>query len=629
MNIPTTNHVSRVDLHVHSCFSKNAGDWLLKTLHANECHTRPRQVYDLALRRGMDFVTLSDHNTIDGALELAHLPNFFISEEITTRFPDSKAVLHVVALNINESVHNMCMHLRENVFDLTAYLRSQDVVHFIAHPFFRMGDRLTLDDFEKMLLLFNVFEVKNGGKQLYPDDLLLQILTELSPERLWDLAEKHHIDPIGPLPWSKSQVAGSDDHGGILIASLHTVCEKADSVMELLRLIAIGRCTAAGPGGTPLNVAHSILAVAYHHFKSSGHSGAAVLGWNFLGQLLDNANPQRTLSLPGRALMQLNDWLPLARRMALAKKPLYRLTADWLSLVRRRAEWRQCLQRGLDFKPENHLRLYQLNTHMAHRSLLRALSRCDKMTSWNIKSMARGLQDFVAFLSFAAPYLISLQTEQRDRPLMHQALCDFLPDHIQLKKKRILVLTTDNADRMATRRSLMQFLRNELAMGAELTVWGLDQAPAVLPHTRNFTPLGHFGNKPDYPIPPIMDIALALMETNFHIVYVHSIDVMSVLGLALANWLHKPVISRFPQALRAVQSSRTDHNQSKMLNAVLKVYFNQCEEVRASSVATLTQARKLGISSKRLRLVTKREPGKSAMLVPLAARVPDFQIIHC
>ncbi len=169
------NKISRVDLHVHTHYSQDAGDWLLHQLGVNECHTTPHEVYDKATAAGMDFVTITDHDTIDGALELAHHANFFISEEITTLFPEDDTRLHVVALNITEENHRLIQSLKFNVYELVSYLTAEHIVHFIAHPFFRMSERLTLDHFEKLLLVFDIFEVKNGGKQLWPDHLLENI----------------------------------------------------------------------------------------------------------------------------------------------------------------------------------------------------------------------------------------------------------------------------------------------------------------------------------------------------------------------------------------------------------------------------------------------------------------------
>ncbi|MBN2705915.1 MAG: hypothetical protein JXR89_05695, partial [Deltaproteobacteria bacterium] len=54
------------------------------------------------IRRGPT-VTITDHNTIDGALEIAHLAGVIIGCEFTSRFPDRGAKIHVVALGVNEA----------------------------------------------------------------------------------------------------------------------------------------------------------------------------------------------------------------------------------------------------------------------------------------------------------------------------------------------------------------------------------------------------------------------------------------------------------------------------------------------------------------------------------------------
>jgi len=78
--------ITRIDLHVHSRFSKRASLWVLQKIGCPESFTEPRQVYEAARKKGMDLVTLTDHNTISGALEIAHLPGTFISEEIYDLF---------------------------------------------------------------------------------------------------------------------------------------------------------------------------------------------------------------------------------------------------------------------------------------------------------------------------------------------------------------------------------------------------------------------------------------------------------------------------------------------------------------------------------------------------------------
>jgi predicted metal-dependent phosphoesterase TrpH len=87
----------KVDMHVHSRFSTRPSQWILQKIGCPESFTEPRRLYDIALKKGMDMVTVTDHNTIAGALEIAHLPNTFVSEEITTYFPEDRCKLHVLA----------------------------------------------------------------------------------------------------------------------------------------------------------------------------------------------------------------------------------------------------------------------------------------------------------------------------------------------------------------------------------------------------------------------------------------------------------------------------------------------------------------------------------------------------
>ena len=132
-------NLSRVDLHVHTFHSGIGDDWFLCALNSKECYTAPRQVYDRAMAAGMDFVTISDHDEISGALEIAHLPNAFVSEEITTFFPEDRCKIHVLAFDITEAQHRETQKLRRNVYELVEYLNMQQIVHAVAHPFFRMS----------------------------------------------------------------------------------------------------------------------------------------------------------------------------------------------------------------------------------------------------------------------------------------------------------------------------------------------------------------------------------------------------------------------------------------------------------------------------------------------------------
>lgn len=83
-----TGDASRCDLHVHSVHSGPV-DLPVLGRFGNECYSEPEAVYEAAKRRGMSLVTLTDHDSIDGALRLAHLPDVFVSEEVTCVLPEA------------------------------------------------------------------------------------------------------------------------------------------------------------------------------------------------------------------------------------------------------------------------------------------------------------------------------------------------------------------------------------------------------------------------------------------------------------------------------------------------------------------------------------------------------------
>src|ERR1700761_8098134 len=103
MKTPPT--ASRADLHCHSTASQISRLGLQGSLGLPECATPPEEVYALAKRRGMDFVTITDHDTIAGALEIADHPDVFVSEELTAWFRGERQAVHVLCWGINADDH--------------------------------------------------------------------------------------------------------------------------------------------------------------------------------------------------------------------------------------------------------------------------------------------------------------------------------------------------------------------------------------------------------------------------------------------------------------------------------------------------------------------------------------------
>ena len=211
----------KIDLHVHSCYSREPSVYLLRKIGINECYVDPFDVYKLAKQRGMDAVTITDHDSIEGCLRIVHLPDTFMGCEVTATFPDEFCQVHVLVYHVSEEQFGEINRLRENVHDLIDYLNKQRIRYVLAHPFYTVNNRLTVEVFEKCLLLFGCYEI--SGEQ--PPSLqrrLRQTLASLTPELIERLINKHDILPLQAEPWQKHLVGGSDDHSGIYLGNTYT-----------------------------------------------------------------------------------------------------------------------------------------------------------------------------------------------------------------------------------------------------------------------------------------------------------------------------------------------------------------------------------------------------------------------
>ena len=163
----------RADLHVHTRHSRLE---TLPILGARDCYSDPRTVYLQAKARGMDLVTFTDHNTIDGCLGLLEavgdLPDFFISEEVSVRDPRTGCRLHVGVYGIDEDIHREIQRLRDDVRELLLYLRERRIPASLNH----VGSSLVradlpVGDLVDLAAAFPLLETRNGAQRVASNSL--------------------------------------------------------------------------------------------------------------------------------------------------------------------------------------------------------------------------------------------------------------------------------------------------------------------------------------------------------------------------------------------------------------------------------------------------------------------------
>jgi glycosyltransferase involved in cell wall biosynthesis len=265
----------KIDLHVHSSFSDKPYSWFLKATRAAECYTPPRKVLDLATARGMNLVTLCDHDSIDGALELRTLaPNTFVSEEVSARFPEDGCVMHTIALDIDETQHAEIQRLRRNIYELVTYLDQQEIPFFLCHPLSQVNRRLDPNHIRRCLLMFRALELRNGTRDAAHEQALRRILGGLTPRTLAMWAEQFPEVPFLNREGRYAFVGGSDDHAGLSIARAFTTFEGECSGRGVREALRAFRTEVAGEPATAEVLSHNVYGVIAGYLASSGQLSA-------------------------------------------------------------------------------------------------------------------------------------------------------------------------------------------------------------------------------------------------------------------------------------------------------------------------------------------------------------------
>ncbi|HWK29449.1 MAG TPA: glycosyltransferase [Solirubrobacter sp.] len=192
-----------------------------------------RSILGAMTRRGMDFVTITDHDTIAGVLEIADRPDVFVSEELTARFRGEPQAVHVLCYGITPDDHDNDVEL------IAAYLREREITCALAHPFYAVEAPLLPRHRRRLARLFEVWEVRNGARA-----------RELNqPAAL--LAQSHGIG-----------VGGSDDHAGVDIGRTWSAVPACSSASAFLAHVRAGRVSAHGEQGSAAKWAHAAMALA-------------------------------------------------------------------------------------------------------------------------------------------------------------------------------------------------------------------------------------------------------------------------------------------------------------------------------------------------------------------------------
>ena len=171
----------RADLHCHSVASTEADEAALIAIGCPESYSDPVEVYAQAKRREMDFVTITDHDTIEGVKKILDRSDVLVGEELTCYFPEDGCKMHVLIWGITDEDHAELQAVANDIYKVAAYIEAHNIAHAVAHPVYRQNDVLEKWHLERLILMFKGFECLNGAHSVLHREALEPMLDDLTP----------------------------------------------------------------------------------------------------------------------------------------------------------------------------------------------------------------------------------------------------------------------------------------------------------------------------------------------------------------------------------------------------------------------------------------------------------------
>lgn len=619
----------RADLHVHSIASNEADEAVLNAINCPESYSEPIEVYQQAKRRGMDFVTITDHDVINGVSTLLPRPDVLIGEEVTCYFPEDRCKIHLLVWGLNQADHDAMQAVANDIYKVAQYVEEHNLAHSVAHAVYRQNDVLELWHLERLALMFKGFECLNGAHSALHREALEPFVDGLTEERMGTLSRRHGMTPRWPQPWIKARTGGSDDHGLFNVGRTWTEFPaSASTVPALLQCIREARCRPGGEAGSSMKLAHNFFSVGIRYYArqvAPPNSTPATM----LGLLTGERQPRRRI-----AAAMVKGWAAGMRRKAgrLLTRRKYpqagtSLLAELLGnsigkRLRQAPVLRNALRTGAA----------PLAEHKAMFDMISAMNR----------DVAEGIRDAVthamrhgdlsaAFDSISAvathqfmmaPYYFALFHQNRERSVL-----DRVTGHARPRNPRAMrlgVFTDTFHQSNGTGRFIRDMLAQATDRGASMTVQTCSASQPQNDSTnsgqtvthKNFAPLISvpmpFYASASIAVPPVLEVLEWADRQQFDAIHVHTPGPMGLCGWLVSKMLRVPLLATchtdFPASVHGLTG---DYRMTSAASGYTQWFYKQAATVFARSRTSLKMLEKLGVESSKLALLPPAVDGEA------------------
>ncbi len=535
-------------MHVHSTASELSKLGIQRSLHLPECATAPEEVYELAKRRGMDFVTITDHDTIAGALQIAHLPDVFVSEELTAWFKGEPQAVHVLCYGITPEDHEWLQAHNDSVEECAEYLNDRQITAALAHPFYAVEAPLTARHRRRLAQLFPIWETRNGSRA---KELNLPAFVYI---------ETHGGTAIG----------GTDDHAGVDIGRTFTETPLAQTPFEFLASVRAGNAAARGDQGGAAKWTHAAMALAIRALGDGESDG--------------RPDPGAVLKIVQRVMSE-GDVRSGSSQADLGPADALALLRGWLAAMRLDVDERKLLTQLQDGEI-THQDLYRRARRIHEQELARVVhDTMAVMAEGRLPDFGRTASELFDACMPAIPYAAAAAFLGREKVKLTRHDGD---------RPRV-ALVADGVGGMHGVTHTIQQIRERGVPGFDVEVIGTDAGV-----DRRLSAVAEV-DVPFYAglklgVPSVTAITETLSEGRYDLVHVCSPGPAGLASWMIAKVLELPLVGSYHTELAAYAGLRSGMGHVEMLaNYALGQFYGKCDVVLSPSAASDGRLEEIGV----------------------------------
>ncbi len=572
--------MAKADLHIHSKFSNRPSEWVLQRLGAQQSYTTPEDVYQRAKEAGMSYVTITDHNTFEGSAILAEkYEDAFTGAQLTTYFEDG-CKIHLLVWGFTPDQFDQMVSIRKNIFELREYVLSEKIAYSVAHATYNLNNKLELKHLEKMVLLFDVFESRNGAQNKASNRALYYYLKHLNEAGLQALSDRHQIKPIGPDSWTKGFTGGSDDHANLFIGRTYTMVNAAN-IEGFLKAIRHKKSFAEGRTNDFQTLAFTVYKVGHEFSKTKSRP----LSYTPLASVPDMIFGHEKPSL-------IDSLLVLGMK---AESGYRRGVADLVDEIRRKKD--PTIEGNIDLVYD---RIADIVDDLIAGTIDNVL---DKMKTGDLFSLAKEVSAALPGMFLLVPFFTSLKLITHNADLLEQ-LRQQVPEH---RNRRILWFTDTlidlNGPSVTLKNMGWAFYQHGIDVKIVSCIEPEEMTDDLPPNTVNLPYIFKF-DLPYYEsytmmIPSVLKAMKELQAFEPDEVFISTPGPVGVLGLVLAKLLSVRAVgiyhTDFTNELGEIMED-IDDNSANIVEEFVRWFYNQMDEIKVPTQSYIDILSKRGVS---------------------------------